>query len=83
MGGTTVSVSSKFCLLIPHTGLTPQGLTNGCGSIMATPGSDIWSCFAISAVENSKALCKICSESVLRGGTSSRTYNNSNLRKHL
>ena len=76
---------SKFRLRIPYTilkSLSPQTV-NRCSSIMATRASSILCYFADSAVNNNKVSCKICSETVLSGRTSSRTYNTSNLRKHL
>ena len=45
--------------------------------------SGIWKHFSVNAADESKACCKICEESVSRGGRSTQSYNTSNLRKHL
>ena len=37
----------------------------------------------MNAADESKACCKVCEESVSRGGRSTKSYNTSNLRKHV
>ena len=48
-------------------------------------GSSVWEFFDISAADNSRACCKICKVVVSRGNSAlgSKSYNTSNLRKHL
>ena len=45
--------------------------------------SGIWKHFSVNAANESKACCKICEESVSRGGRSAKSYNTSNLPKHM
>ena len=51
---------------------------------MARPKkSYIWDHFTVSGLDESKATCVHCQQSVSRGGKTSKAYNTSNLRKHL
>jgi len=45
--------------------------------------SVVWEFFDVSAVNQSKAQCKLCNALLSRGGKGSSTYNTSNLIKHL
>ena len=45
--------------------------------------SPIWAYFSIYETDNSKAVCKIFSEKILRGGSASKTFNTTTLRNHL
>ena len=51
---------------------------------MARPKkSYIWDHFTVSGLDESKATCVHCQQSVSRGGKTCKAYNTSNLRKHL
>ena len=45
--------------------------------------SVVWEFFDVSAVDESKAKCKLCKSLISRGGKGTATYNTSNLMKHL
>ena len=45
--------------------------------------SPIWTHFSICDDDNSKAICKVCRERILRGGNTPKSFNTTNLRKHL
>ena len=45
--------------------------------------SGIWKHFSVNPANESKACCKTCEESISRGGGSTKSYNTSNLCKHL
>ena len=45
--------------------------------------SRIWEYFVVNATDESKACWKVCEESVSRSGRSTKSYNTSNLRKHV
>ena len=50
---------------------------------MAHLKSLIWVYFSICKTDNSKAVCKTCSERIPRGSSSAKTFNTTNLRNHL
>jgi len=45
--------------------------------------SAVWEFFEVSAVDKSKAKCKLCNSLLSRGGKGTSSYNTSNLIKHL
>ena len=45
--------------------------------------SAIWAFYSVSLNDASKAVCHTCNELVSRGGKSPRSFNTTNLRKHL
>lgn len=45
--------------------------------------SVVWKFYDVSTSDSTKAVCQLCSTSVSRGGTSQKTFNTTNLRKHL
>uniref|UniRef100_A0A1X7UC61 BED-type domain-containing protein n=1 Tax=Amphimedon queenslandica TaxID=400682 RepID=A0A1X7UC61_AMPQE len=45
--------------------------------------SAIWAFYSVSPNDSSKAVCHTCKEQVSRGGKTSRSFNTTNLRKHL
>ena len=45
--------------------------------------SSIWNYFIVCEQDDSKAECTFCKESVPRGGSKRKSYNTTNLRKHL
>ena len=49
----------------------------------ATRRSKIWSYFTVSCTDESKASCVTCQALVSRGGKKQKSYNTSNLHKHL
>ena len=55
-------------------------------STMATASSCkscIWSFFSICSIDESKAICAMCGETISRGGKCAKTYTTTNLKKHL
>ena len=50
---------------------------------LRTTKSPIWAHFGICDDDKSKALCKICGERIPRGGKSPKSFNTTNLRRHL
>jgi len=48
-----------------------------------TPKSPIWVYFGVCDDDHSKAICKVCSEGIPRGGRTPKSFNTTNLRKHL
>ena len=45
--------------------------------------STIWSFFVVDNDDKAKAVCLTCKEKVSRGGSNPKSFNTSNLRKHL
>lgn len=45
--------------------------------------SIVWEFFDVSAVDESKAKCRLCNSMISHGGKGTATYNTSNLMKHL
>jgi len=45
--------------------------------------SPIWNYFSLHDNDHSKAVCKICKDTIPRGGSSPKSFNTTNLRKHL
>ena len=45
--------------------------------------SIIWTFFSICETDNTKAICGTCQEKMSRGGKSSKSFNTTNLRKHM
>ena len=45
--------------------------------------SPIWQYFEVCEQNDAKAVCMVCKESVSRGGSKRKSYNTTNLRKHL
>ena len=48
-----------------------------------TKRSPIWKYFEVCGDDDSKAVCKTCNDKVSRGGSVRKSYNTTNLRKHL
>ena len=48
-----------------------------------TKRSPIWKYFAVCGNDDSKAVCKTCNDKVSRGGSVRKSYNATNLCKHL
>jgi len=45
--------------------------------------SPIWKHFSICEDDHSKAVCNVCRERIPRGGSTPKSFNTTNLRKHL